>query len=131
VTAPTHVNNDDIEGPIYIAGPITGIPEYNAPAFREAKAFLSSRFPGIEILIPIDNHEGVTIEEQSYGYFFRRGLEQMLKCQTVMFLEGWAGSQGAKAEFVVAERCEMPRYLLMKVADDTYMWAGTDASLMP
>ncbi len=41
---------------LYIAGPMTGLPDFNYPAFEEARAQLESE--GYAVLCPTDNDDG-------------------------------------------------------------------------
>jgi hypothetical protein len=46
----------------------------------------------------------------SWQCFLRADIRDMLDCDAVVMLAGWAGSQGAKLEFHVALSCGMPVY---------------------
>lgn len=82
----------------YIAGPMTGLPDFNYPAFAAAAAKL--RAHGLEVLSP---HE---IDDSSTGkpwdWYMRRGLAQLVQCDRIVLLPGWENSRGARLEQKVA-----------------------------
>ena len=83
---------------IYIAGPMTGLPEYNLPAFAAAAVELESL--GYEVTNP--GRHGV-IEGFTWQDYVRRGLIELLACDAIALLDGWESSRGAKLEVQVAE----------------------------
>ncbi len=87
-----------MSGRIYIAGPMTGLPDLNYPAFHaEAKRL---RNAGWHVENPAENPVppcGGTWE----GYM-RLALEQLVKCDSITLLPGWARSRGACIEHFVA-----------------------------
>lgn len=95
----------------YLAGPMTGLPEYNYPAFEELAAYLRSI--GAKVCSP---HENIAeTEEEPRGSlpreeYVRSGLELLLECDAIILLEGWASSQGTLQELLVASNCGMPVY---------------------
>lgn len=86
---------------IYIAGPISGMPQYNRPAFKHAKGIL--RAYGYQPVSPLD----LVPEdepEQPYLYYIKQGLELLDSCQAALFLPGWRRSPGARIERIFARR---------------------------
>ena len=84
---------------VYIAGPMSGLPEFNVPAFDKAAAEWRER--GYEALNPADNFRGeVGI---AYERYIRAGLEQVLRAQAIALLPGWETSKGARVELHVAQ----------------------------
>lgn len=80
---------------IYIAGPMTGLPEYNYPAFNaEARVW---RCRGFEVENPA---EGPDLP--SWAAYMRRALRQLLTCDAICLLPGWTTSKGATVEWLVA-----------------------------
>lgn len=76
---------------IYLSGPMTGLPDFNYPAFhRMAKKF---RAAGFEVENPAETPEFPTWE----GYM-RYALTKMLTCDAILMLDGWEHSRGAKIE---------------------------------
>lgn len=85
---------------IYIAGPMTGIPEYNRPAFFEAAAQLMER--GHTVLNPATLPNGLTQPQ------YMDICCAMLRCaESIFLLDGWEQSAGARAERALAEKLEL------------------------
>lgn len=82
---------------LYIAGPMTGLPESNYPAFRAAAEELSAI--GYDIEDPSTN-ENPTPDD--YHGWLRAGLAQLIRCDGVALLHGWEASGGARLEVNVA-----------------------------
>lgn len=104
----------------YVAGPMTGIPEFNFPAFNAATAKL--RAEGHTVFNPAERdilrHGGIDIskgnasgsQEQAakeYGFSLRDALadDTWWICQeadAIAMLPGWENSKGARAEHALA-----------------------------
>ncbi|RMQ98466.1 hypothetical protein ALP94_04655 [Pseudomonas savastanoi pv. glycinea] len=83
---------------IYISGPMTGLPEYNFPAFAAEAERL--RGLGFDVVNPAEiNPEGGTWEE-----CMRRDVAMLVTCDHVATLPGWDKSQGAQLEVYIADR---------------------------
>jgi hypothetical protein len=87
---------------LYVSGPMTGIPEWNFPAFQAASDTL--RAAGYEVIDPSRHGAGAGTWES----YLRRDLVEMLDCDGVALLPGWQGSKGANLEVFVAEALSMP-----------------------
>lgn len=89
---------------VYLAGPMTGIEDYNFPAFHEAAKRL--RDIGYEVSNPAENFEG----DQSlpWDVYLRRAIEQVVTVDGVAVLPGWSRSKGARLEVHVADALGMP-----------------------
>lgn len=87
---------------VYVAGPMTGIVDFNYPAFNSAAIELSRR--GLEVLNPVDseqhNHTG---KPQTWEWYMRRALTMVLEANSICLLPGWQDSRGARLEVTVAE----------------------------
>ena len=83
---------------VYISGPMTGIPEYNAPAFQKAYFDLQDAdyFP----VLPAPFVDG-----KQYTEYLRDDLKILLDCDGIYMLAGWQESKGAKIEHMVAMAC--------------------------
>jgi len=82
-------------GTVYIAGPMTGLPDYNRPAFHAAaKRWLKD---GYEVYNPAMAAEESTLEE-----IFAADIAALARCNIVSFLPGWEESKGAAIEMKVA-----------------------------
>ncbi len=103
---------------IYIAGPMTGIENWNFPAFFEAERQLLEL--GHEVINPAHN-DGATYEEalasansgkRSWDWYMRRDLTNLITCDAVCLLPDWRNSKGASLEVEVAKGLDMPLYIL-------------------
>jgi hypothetical protein len=87
---------------IYIAGPMTGIPGFNYPAFHAMAARL--RELGLHVENPA---EGPHPEAGGWHLYMRAALAKMVTCDTVIFLKGWPASRGACLEHYLALTLQM------------------------
>jgi hypothetical protein len=79
---------------LYLSGPMTGVPEFNYPAFNKAAADL--RAAGYEVVSPAELDNGDTSKPREY--YLRRDFQEVLKADGIALLPGWENSRGAKAE---------------------------------
>lgn len=94
---------------IYIAGPMTGYPEHNYPAFN-AEAF-RLRSLGFEVLNPAEGPA-----QDSWAAYMRQALRMVLGATHLVLLPGWLTSRGANLEHQVATELGM-RCLLASDVD--------------
>lgn len=83
-----------IDKSVYIAGPMSGLPDLNYPAF-DAAAF-TLRAAGFRAENPAENEP--SCNAPTWEDYMRLALPQMLKCQSVLLLPGWQSSKGARVE---------------------------------
>jgi hypothetical protein len=84
---------------IYISGPMTGLPKFNAPAFHAEAARL--RALGHEVINPAElNFDPAT----SWQDCMRNDLKALLDCDTIAVLDGWQQSKGAALEVDIAHK---------------------------
>ncbi|AXC38143.1 nucleoside deoxyribosyltransferase [Gordonia phage Ayotoya] len=88
----------------YLAGPMSGHPGHNYPAFAEAADRLRNR--GLIVVSPHELHGGDT--SQPWTYYLRRDLRALLDCDWLVMLTGWESSTGATLEHRVATQLGMP-----------------------
>ncbi len=89
---------------VYLSGPMSGLPQYNAPAFEAAAKEL--RRHGIEVVSPIelDRAEGHSLEKTDlsshYWEFLARDIQTIGEghFDAIYVLPGWGGSVGARLE---------------------------------
>ena len=85
---------------VYIAGPITGMPNLNNEAFAEAAATLRAK--GYEAINPQELHEGAT--DHTWEGYMCRDIPHLCKADIVAKLHGWEASNGAFLEVTLANQ---------------------------
>lgn len=97
---------------IYLAGPMTGYPEHNYPAFLDAAAKI--RALGYFVCCPAElNPPDVT-----YGQALAVDLAWIIShAQGIVFLPGWENSRGCAVEHALARALDLPEYVLMEFTD--------------
>lgn len=81
---------------VYICGPMSGLPQFNYPAFREAETLIRKRY-GCRVLNPARQPDGLEYDE-----YMRRGCADVVSATVVIVLPGWQKSPGAKDEMACA-----------------------------
>jgi len=106
---------------LYIAGPMTGMEDWNFPAFFDAEEQLKSL--GYAVENPA-RHDGNTVEEalatvgtlenpvEKWEFYVKRDLKYLLECVGVVLLPGWQESEGARLEVHIAKQLKMPLFIL-------------------
>lgn len=89
---------------LYLAGPCTGYPELNYPAFHAAAAQL--REAGHEVMSPPEFCADAG--DLDWAGYMRICIPMVMTCEAVALLPGWAGSKGATAEAYNASLVGMP-----------------------
>jgi hypothetical protein len=87
---------------VYISGPMTGLPEYNYPAFNAAAAAL--RAAGYAVENPAENPEPPCKSWQGY---MRSAIVQVTRAHALYLLAGWQRSRGARLEVQIALELEL------------------------
>lgn len=82
---------------IYIAGPMTGIPELNRPAFNEVEKELTGH--GYAVLNPAAMPLG--LQESSYMDIC---LAMVRAADSLHMLKGWQNSEGAMTEYLYTKK---------------------------
>jgi len=89
---------------IYLSGPMTGIPDYNFPAFNQAANML--RDLGHSVFNPADRG---TQPNKTYEQVLREDILILLGgAEGVVTLPGWESSKGAQLEVTVAKALGIP-----------------------
>lgn len=83
---------------IYIAGPMTGIKDFNYPLFNHVAAELRDK--GFHVENPAENPEPKC---KSWEGYMRMSIIQIARCDTMVMLPGWSTSRGAVLEHRLAE----------------------------
>lgn len=87
---------------VYLAGPMSGLPGWNYPAFHQAAAAL--RAAGYQVVNPAEN--GLP-PEAHWEQHMRRDIAALLTCGRLALLPGWAASKGAVLEERIARQLGM------------------------
>jgi hypothetical protein len=86
---------------IYLSGPMTGVPDFNYPAFHAAAATL--RRMDYSVFNPAESFAGRTdLPRETY---LREDVAALANCDVVVLLPGWRSSRGATLEAAIAEAC--------------------------
>ena len=84
---------------VYIAGPMTGLPELNFPAFHAEAAYL--RAMGMVVINPAELQPDPTAKWEDC---MKVDIAQLVTCDCAHFLPGWQKSRGATLEFLIASQ---------------------------
>ena len=104
----------------YIAGPMTGIPDYNYPAF--AKEAENIRAYGGNPISPAENFDGNTsLPRHEY---FKAAIPQVVEAASLHLLEGWEKSVGATMETLVyfLTHDERANWSVPSTSSDYFHW---------
>lgn len=88
----------DRSGRIYIAGPMTDLPDFNFPAFNDMAAIL--RGLGYHVENPAEH--GV-VEGAEWADYLRYDIARLATCEALVLLPGWRNSRGALLEVHIAK----------------------------
>lgn len=97
---------------LYISGPMSGLPDFNRPAFEAARAEIESLNPIIDVFVlsPTDNPPPPPgrHEAQEWRHYMAAALQQVVEADGIALLGGWSNSPGACAEHAVAVAAGIP-----------------------
>lgn len=91
---------------LYVCGPMSGLPEFNYPAFQEATALL--RKMGNEVVCPTE----VSVEcgckpgDHTWVEYLTRDIRHITDMDGLVLLPDWFRSRGATFEVLVAYKLE-------------------------
>lgn len=110
-------------GPVYVAGPMSGYDNYNYDTFHAVSHALRARRIGVAS--PAEDTPGVyapaaarhTVTPQVHAAYLRRGFAYLINCTAVVLLPGWQRSIGTQHELHVAYAAdEIPAFILDEAA---------------
>lgn len=93
---------------VYLAGPMTGYPEYNYPLFQRVAAEL--RELGAVVMSPAEHSLPM---ETPRHVFMQHGFTKLLQCTDICLLPFWSLSEGASIECQVALSCGMKAWMYL------------------
>lgn len=92
---------------VYLSGPMTGIKDWNRPAFMEAATFLRNQ--GATVFNPAFSS---MCESRTHDAWMVRDIHELTEHMDgkpyydyIAQLPGWEKSGGAKLEYIVAQAC--------------------------
>jgi hypothetical protein len=86
---------------VYVSGPMTGLPAFNVPAFRQMAAQL--RDLGFAVENPAENPAC-----GSWLDYMRLDIAALARCDWIIMLPGWLKSRGASIEHRLATDLGLP-----------------------
>ena len=89
---------------VYISGAMTGLPEWNYPAFHARATDLRQK--GYIVLNPAENFDGQ--KDLPRWMYLREDIKNLLSSDCIAFLPGFEKSAGALLEALVARECNIP-----------------------
>lgn len=99
----TEAGRDQLKSPlVYLAGPMSGHPEFNHPAFHAAAAKL--REQGYSVINPAEINPDTT---KTWEQCLRRDIQALADCHILALLPGWEPSKGARIEYDIAQALGM------------------------
>jgi DNA-binding CsgD family transcriptional regulator len=107
--ATTSIGGDKVR--VYLAGPMTGLPDKNYPAFHRFAASL--RASGYEVVSPAEIH---AVGDVDWITAMRADIAQIVTCSHIALMPGYEKSRGASLEAYIANNLGMrPIYLTTEV----------------
>jgi hypothetical protein len=111
---------------IYLAGPMSGIPANNFPAFDAAAAWL--RRMEFDVVSPAELDDPTDraialadgVSEKTWGDFLARDVKLLADggVQGIVFLPSWGNSRGAKLEATVGLLCGFSEFWVYRGEGD-------------
>lgn len=83
---------------VYLAGPMSGKPMFNYPAFYAMAGIIEKEYSAI-VLNPARQPNGLSYEE-----YMERAFADLDRATVIVMLDGWQKSSGAKQEFIRAHQ---------------------------
>lgn len=82
---------------IYLSGPMTGMDDFNFPAFHAEAARL--RAEGNFVINPAEHGEEPNLP---WAEYLRKDIKLLMECDHIHLLPGWSNSKGARLEVHIA-----------------------------
>jgi hypothetical protein len=87
---------------LYLAGPMTGIEDFNFPAFHD----MGAKLRALGYIVENPAEHGV-VDGAVWADYMAYDLTRLGLCGIIALLPGWEKSQGARLEVLIAERLGM------------------------
>lgn len=87
---------------VYVSGPMTGLPDFNFPAFNAAAASLRAK--GHQVVNPAELDVQDAGKPMQWSDYLRRDIRALMDCEAIYMLDGWANSKGARLEHHIAQQ---------------------------
>lgn len=84
---------------LYISGQMTGIPDFNYPAFHQCADALRARY--YEVINPAEHFDGAQ-DLPRHKFLAADVLSLIRDCYGIVLLQGWYQSEGARLEAQIA-----------------------------
>jgi hypothetical protein len=97
---------------------MTGLPEFNYPAFNAEAARL--RALGLRVENPAENPLPA---EAPWHQCMRAAIRQMLTCDTVALLPGWNTSRGANVEVELATHLKLEVVFASQIQEGEHLYS--------
>ena len=83
---------------VYLAGPMSGYPDHNRPAFHKAAAVLRT-IHAMDVVNPAELDDEYPLSPKApYTDYYRRDMEFLRQANLIVVLPGWQRSTGATYE---------------------------------
>lgn len=86
---------------VYVSGPMTGIKDFNYPAFASAAKEMESR--GYTAVNPAT----LNAPDTSWNDCMKADIRALVDCDAIVMIKGWERSNGAQIELNLAHRLGM------------------------
>jgi hypothetical protein len=93
---------------LYIAGPMTGLPNYNFDAFNRTAIQLAA--DGHEVYNPASSFRGR--QDLPYDAYIRHALQLVTMSEGIVLLSGWMNSRGALTEVHAGLSCDLSFFIV-------------------
>lgn len=110
---------------VYIAGPMSGLKDFNRDAFFEADEYLKDLCKAGVVLNPAVEPNGLTHDE-----YMAIGKLKLAMAEVVAFLPGWQESKGAMEEFSEALKKNLVLVKLEQRRDKVGVWTESHGPLL-
>ncbi len=96
----------EIPSRLYLAGPMSGITEYNYPKFNRVADWLRKR--GYKVFNPAENYDGGAFKRRAF--YMRLDIPALLESEGIVLMDGWRDSRGANLEAWIAIDTDLPLF---------------------